>query len=268
MENISREVARMSFDVLAVEAAGERLAVLARSLESLIASDLTGWVDLGPPTHSLTIITTNGPERPEVIAALTRNADIHPVIRAMRDRPWSESPMRMSDLIPVEAWLRHPVYNDAFRMMETKFQLVIPVMPLKAGRVRAWVFNRSGVDFGTNELSLGSALQPLLAAVNRTAAVQAPHVDAGLIDRSGLTSREAEVLTLLASGLSARQIATVIRVSPGTVNKHVQHVYEKLQVHDRVSAVLLASGRRPDTRLERSLISQGSFATPARSDAV
>jgi ATP/maltotriose-dependent transcriptional regulator MalT len=51
-----------------------------------------------------------------------------------------------------------------------------------------------------------------------------------------LTSRETEVLELLAAGLTNRQIAERLFVSEKTVGTHVAHIFEKLDVHSRVGA--------------------------------
>ena len=55
-----------------------------------------------------------------------------------------------------------------------------------------------------------------------------------------LTPRESEVMLKLTSGRTARAIARELGVSERTVRKHLEHVYEKLGVHDRLGAVLLA----------------------------
>ncbi len=54
-----------------------------------------------------------------------------------------------------------------------------------------------------------------------------------------LTDREKEVLEHLAKGLIGKEVADAMQISWGTVRKHVQNIYKKLQVNTRVEAVNL-----------------------------
>jgi DNA-binding NarL/FixJ family response regulator len=56
----------------------------------------------------------------------------------------------------------------------------------------------------------------------------------------GLTAREVEILKLLATGQSNKQVARRLEISEKTVRNHVSHMYEKLQIYDRSQAVLYA----------------------------
>jgi two-component system, NarL family, nitrate/nitrite response regulator NarL len=58
-----------------------------------------------------------------------------------------------------------------------------------------------------------------------------------------LSSREREVLQLVAAGLSAPEVGRRLNLSPTTVKTHLQRVYEKLGVGDRAAAVAEAMRR-------------------------
>ena len=57
---------------------------------------------------------------------------------------------------------------------------------------------------------------------------------------AGLTAREIEVLRLLARGLSTKEIAERLVMSPKTAGNHIEHIYAKIDATNRVSASLFA----------------------------
>jgi two-component system nitrate/nitrite response regulator NarL len=59
-----------------------------------------------------------------------------------------------------------------------------------------------------------------------------------------LSPREAEIITLIADGLSVPDIAGQLHLAPTTVRTHVQNLYAKLGVSDRAAAVAEAMRRR------------------------
>jgi two-component system NarL family response regulator len=55
-----------------------------------------------------------------------------------------------------------------------------------------------------------------------------------------LTDREMEVLRLVARGMNNRDIARELFISENTVKNHVRNILEKLQIHSRMEAVMIA----------------------------
>lgn len=61
-----------------------------------------------------------------------------------------------------------------------------------------------------------------------------------LAERHGLTSREAEVLVWLSRGKQNREISEILEISPRTVNKHLEQIFQKMGVENRASATAIA----------------------------
>ena len=62
----------------------------------------------------------------------------------------------------------------------------------------------------------------------------------GSVNPGGLTRREVDVLRLAAKGLTTRQIADRLYISPKTADHHIQHIYGKIDVSTRAAAALWA----------------------------
>ncbi|MEV6538423.1 response regulator transcription factor [Streptomyces sp. NPDC051665] len=62
---------------------------------------------------------------------------------------------------------------------------------------------------------------------------------------SSLTSRENEVLQLLATGMTNKEIGSALHIAENTVKKHVHHAMNKLSASNRVEAALLVSQLDP-----------------------
>jgi DNA-binding NarL/FixJ family response regulator len=115
------------------------------------------------------------------------------------------------------------------------------IVALREGR--AFDFLQKPVrDF--NELNL--VLERALASRPQPAAPAAPAARTAMPPAHGevdpLTSREIEVVALLAQGLDNRQIGDRLVLSEKTVKNHLTRIYEKLRVSNRVQAVMVCQG--------------------------
>ena len=100
----------------------------------------------------------------------------------------------------------------------------------------------------------GSAIDPVVARRLLEYLALQPFLPAsrgGVLDQASgslgsLSAREAQVLHSLAQGLSNKEIAAALGLSIGTVKTHLRHIFRKLGVPDRTSAVVavLRSGAR------------------------
>ncbi|MEU4804615.1 response regulator transcription factor [Actinosynnema sp. NPDC023587] len=108
------------------------------------------------------------------------------------------------------------------------------------------------IEAGATGYLLKDAPPEELAAAVRTAAAGrttlAPTVADRLVNRlrtpgTALTRREAEVLTLVAEGLSNHAVAERLDLTLATVKSHLVHIYAKLGVDSRTAAVATATAR-------------------------
>jgi DNA-binding CsgD family transcriptional regulator len=79
----------------------------------------------------------------------------------------------------------------------------------------------------------GDAVEAVLAAAGHARVRRREHP-------AGLTSREVDVLRLLARGRSSRQISEELVISPKTARNHIEHIYQKIGATSRVTASLFA----------------------------
>ncbi|MCY7316767.1 MAG: DNA-binding response regulator [Rubrivivax sp.] len=86
------------------------------------------------------------------------------------------------------------------------------------------------------EVGMGESMWLL----TRLAAADGPQAPTRLAI-AALTPRETEVLSWVAKGKTNRDVGDILGLSPRTVNKHLEHVFEKLGVETRAAAAALAS---------------------------
>lgn len=98
---------------------------------------------------------------------------------------------------------------------------------------RLLIFRVSDTPFTERERRIGSLVRPHVEELWRRG--EAKHRR-----DVHLSSREWEVLRLVAAGRSNAEIAAVLVVSVATVRKHVEHIRERLGVHTRAAAVAAA----------------------------
>jgi two-component system, NarL family, response regulator DevR len=98
----------------------------------------------------------------------------------------------------------------------------------------------------------GMSLKENVRAVSRGQAVLAPEVAGGILDRvrerrtaeagpPALSQSQVAILGLMTRGFSNREIATEVHLSENTIKTHIQEIFRKLGVHNRVEAVMTAT---------------------------
>lgn len=136
-------------------------------------------------------------------------------------------------------------YLDELTQAGIEQHLWIP-LPRVHGTLQVAGACRAGEPFDDRDIAAARRVQGVLCAVTVHARAIAqwshrPGVSPESVAAAAhLTPREVVVLDLCSRGLTSQAVAHRLRVSPRTVEKHLENVYTKLGVRDRVSAVLRA----------------------------
>jgi DNA-binding CsgD family transcriptional regulator len=168
--------------------------------------------------------------------------EVHPLVRWFR----ASGDATAMSLGRVPATVSDPrgcgVVREQLAPVSIEQQLSIPYR-LNAHGHRAFVLASTGTDFSDEDLALARQIQPLLILLARQTAVRercgSVRGDAAAA-AFDLTGREVAVLTLLADGHTAAVIGRRLGISARTVHVHLAHLYRKLDVHDRLTAVRVA----------------------------
>ena len=157
--------------------------------------------------------------------------------------PPGDGARKYSDLLTRRAYHRHAVYNELARPLGVDDMLRLWIFPDGYLNARLefdrpdWSFTE--VDRAKLDLLVPHLRQLCSRAVRRRAEEGAA---------ACLTPREREILSHVADGRTNEEVARLLCVSPGTVRKHLENAYEKLDVHTRTGAVAVLQGREQPRR--------------------
>lgn len=180
-------------------------------------------------------------------AAFDRHFDTHPLLRAHGRNPQA-STRRISDLVPARDFRRSALFHDYYRPIRIEHAVAVPIH-VQRNVLVGFVLNRRGRDFSDRDRDCLEAIRPHLGNLYRLATgAEGPRTAWGVPSPGPagrdecLTAREREVLQWLSGGKTDRDIACILGISPRTVHKHLQRMYEKLGVETRTAAVTRALG--------------------------
>ena len=145
---------------------------------------------------------------------------------------------KVSDFYSARQWHGSGMYCDYFRKaIEHELIMCLPAGPRQAGlpgeSLRLVYFRGPGPDFSERDRALIALLRPHLHEAYLTAERR----------RQGtpeLTPRQRELLHLVAEGHTNAQIGRSLGLSEGTVRKHLENIFARLDVSSRTAAVIRA----------------------------
>jgi DNA-binding CsgD family transcriptional regulator len=156
----------------------------------------------------------------------------HPSIEHYR-RTRDRRPVLISDFLTTGQFHRLDLYAEFFRLIPVEHQISLSLN--EPGSVIVGIaLNRTRKEFDEVDRAVLAILRrPLLAALTRVRL--GDRGTSSSVD--DLSARERDVLELVATGQTNAAIARALGVSPRTVAKHLEHIYQKLQVANRAAAV-------------------------------
>jgi DNA-binding CsgD family transcriptional regulator len=220
------------------------------SIRRAVPSDWVSLNDIGPDPATVAVII-DPPAPSELFEKFTRYAHQNPLI-AHYTRTQDGRVVRWSDLVSPAELHALDIYAEVYAPMGVEHQLAF-TLPHRRDRILGVALSRRTRDFTDRERDLLETARPfliqayrnairysdLLAADSRRRATQPPpQIDA--LRALRLTDRQAQVLQLLATGVSDKDIATHLQISPRTVHKHLERCYRTLAVRTRSEAAAVA----------------------------
>jgi DNA-binding CsgD family transcriptional regulator len=161
----------------------------------------------------------------------------HPMLRwfAFTRQAGPQSYVRVPDALASRRFKQ--AWEELSKPWGITHQLSIPLQ-IGGGDFNTYVVHRPDRDYTEQELDLARVLQPILTGI--ALHFEIAHSNSGAMpdgSAQDLTSREMTILTLLREGLTAEAQARRLNISPRTAEKHLEHIYRKLDVGDRLMAV-------------------------------
>jgi DNA-binding CsgD family transcriptional regulator len=154
---------------------------------------------------------------------------------ATNTRQGAGRPQKISDLYSRQQYLNLRIRSELFADLELDHQAAFAIV-VDSQRRMCVAVNRSRHDFSADDVAgLDALRRPLTACAARMAqlerlAIAAPE------SRATLSQRESDVLSLVASGLTDDQVGRRLGISNRTVNKHLEHIYQKTGLRNRTQA--------------------------------
>ncbi len=219
----------------------------------LIPTHACGWIEIHADS-GYSYGTMNVPVDPAVVAReMSAVLHGHPVFQEfMRKRDGQAR--AISDLVSRRTFQASDLYLKFLRKYRSEDQL-IAADTFDEHRLFAVTLNRDSWGFSEREKAVLNALRPVMFrtfwrlrqladyCLARNGVTLGPETRSTLVAAlmaKGLTHREAEVAAMLTEGACNHEIANALGICQGTVRKHVDRVFLKLDVHNRTAATRAA----------------------------
>jgi DNA-binding CsgD family transcriptional regulator len=224
-----------------------RVEVLA-ALRRAVPADWASLNDIAltasnPDASEAAVVIVDPPPPPHLVGVFIRYAHQNPIVARYAETP-DARPIRFSDIVSADELHALELYTEVYRPMGVEYQIAF-TLPSVPGRILGIALSRGDRDFSDDERDLLDRSRSFVIQAYRNAArytealARSRPVAAADLIALGLTARQAEVLRLVATGLSERDIADRLAISHRTVQKHLERAYRVLGVTSRSGAAQL-----------------------------
>lgn len=168
---------------------------------------------------------------------------------------------KLSDFLSQREFHRLELYQQASRFIRVEYmmRLWLDRHGAKGARLE---FDREATDFGERDRAVLDVLLPHLKQFRCNAAARRRRSERRGERVERLSQREREILELVAEGRTNAEVARLLWISSGTIRKHLENAYEKLDVHTRTGAAAALFAHERTARTAE----QSSISPPRRQD--
>lgn len=195
--------------------------------------------------------------KPTILLVDDSPSSIGPIFQSLEDAGFNVlvatdglSALERLELVSVDAILLDAVmpglsgFETCFKIKENPAHAHLPIIFMTGLADTEHIVNafQSGsVDYVVKPVNVDEVLVRLQTHIRnaRLAKLASDSMDTSRIEQAALTTRETEVLSWLAKGKTNRDIAEILEMSPRTVSKHLEHIFEKLGVETRSAAAAI-----------------------------
>jgi DNA-binding CsgD family transcriptional regulator len=219
-----------------------------RVLEALIPADNLAWMGFrpGPEPRFVSWIDLQRSVSTPLLARMESGLSSHPFGQHFASGA-DPSTVLLQSQFPLRARRQHrEEYEDIYRELDLN-DAAVCVVRIARGHLLAVALTRKGGAFSERDRTVLKLLQPHLGRAHQNASVLADLRSRGdspltsAADEFGLSSRECDVALWLAQGKTNPEIATILRMSPRTAEKHVEAILRKMRAENRTTAAVALS---------------------------
>ena len=160
------------------------------------------------------------------------------------DREWLGQALTISDFLSDREFRRGGLYAEICKPLGVRAVMKV-FLPTGGATGASFVFDTTRSRFTDSDRLALQRLIPYLVPLRRNAHARKAYLallDSAAMARTRLqrlTSRERVVLARAAAGETNPMIAHALFISPGTVRKHLEHIFDKLEVRTRTEAAAI-----------------------------